>query len=375
MNRPFIPVYEPSIGPQERVYVNECLTTGWVSSEGAFVARFEQAIAERVGKAHGVAVSSGTAALEAAFAVLDLQPGDEVILPTFTIISCVSAIIRAGATPVTVDCDPRTWNMTADVVAAAVTDKTKAILVVHIYGLPVDIDPILDLAEERKITVVEDAAQALGIQYRGRECGGLGHISILSFYANKSVTSGEGGMVLTDSPELAARLRSMRQLFLDGPQRFYHEELGWNWKMSNIQAALGLGQVERLDETARQKREVGTQYTEYLAGTRGIEQPVPQPEYAQNGYWVYGIVLEDHVPFDASEGMARLRDLDIGTRPFFWPMHEQPALHKLGLLRNQSHPNAERIARRGLYLPSSPGLHTQDIERVCDAVSSVIARG
>lgn len=372
MTAPFIPVYEPLIGPQEQTYLNECLSTGWVSSEGPFVARFEEEMAGKLGCAHGVAVSSGTAALEAAFAVLDLQPGDEVILPTFTIISCASAITRAGGTPVTVDCDPDTWNMTPDAVSAAITDKTKAILVVHIYGLPVDIDPILELANQRGIPVVEDAAEALGVQYRGRPCGGLGHISILSFYANKSVTSGEGGMVLTNDFDLAARLRSMRQLYLDGPRRFYHEELGWNWKMSNIQAALGLGQAERLDETTHKKREVGAHYTEILTGQSGIHLPVAQTGYAQNGYWVYGIVLDDQLPFDASEAMTRLRGLGIGSRPFFWPMHEQPALHKLGFLRNLSHPNAERIARRGLYLPSSPGLSRQDIQRVCDGLRSVL---
>lgn len=368
----FIPVYEPTIGPQEQTYLNECLTTGWVSSEGPFVAQFERQMADKVGRAHGVAVSSGTAALEAAFAVLDLQPGDEVILPTFTIISCASAITRAGGTPVTVDCDPATWNMTADAVAAAITKKTKAILVVHIYGLPVDVDQILALAKDSGITVVEDAAETLGVQYHNRACGSLGQISVLSFYANKSVTTGEGGMVLTDDPELAARLRSMRQLFLDGPRRFYHEELGWNWKMSNIQAALGLGQVERLEETTRQKRRVGAHYAKCLADTPGIELPVQRTEYAQNGYWVYGIVLEDQVPFDATEAMSRLRKLGIGSRPFFWPMHQQPALHKLGFLRNLSHPNAERIARRGLYLPSSPGLNADDMDRVCESVRAIL---
>lgn len=253
----FIPVNEPVIGEREKELVLECLNTGWISSEGPFVSQFEEAFSRRVGRKHGVACSNGTAALDLAVAALRLSPGDEVILPTFTIISCAAAIVRAGATPVVVDADPDTWNMVPEQVAAAITPRTAAIMVVHIYGLPVDMDPILELADRHQLAVIEDAAELIGGTYKSRPCGSFGHISTFSFYPNKHITTGEGGMVVTDDPDLAARCRSLRNLCFQPKQRFIHEELGWNYRMTNLQAALGLGQLERLDSALERKREIG----------------------------------------------------------------------------------------------------------------------
>ena len=369
---PFIPVAEPEIGDAERAYVLECLQDGWIGGEGPKVARVEQELAARVNRQHGIAVINGSAALDCSFAALNLRPGDEVILPTFTIISCAAAIVRAGGTPVTVDCDPLTWTMQPREVAERIGPRTRAILVVHIYGMPADADPILDLAKIHGLFVVEDAAEAIGQTYRRRPCGSLGDLSIFSFYANKNLTTGEGGMVMTDDSDLATRCRSLRNLCFQGAQRFKHEELGWNWRMSNLQAAFGCGQLERLDDVIRRKRKIGLLYEERLCAFDQLQRPILETDYAVNDFWVYGIVLDDSVSIAVSEVMRLLAARGIGTRPFFWPMHEQPALHKLGFCQNVTHPHAERLARRGFYLPTSVTLTESAIDRVCDGVRSIL---
>jgi len=281
--------------------------------------------------------------------------------------------VRAGATPVVVDSDPVTWNMDVNQVGAAITSRTKAIMVVHIYGLPVDMGPILGLAEKHGLQVIEDAAEALGQTWGGRPCGSFGDISAFSFYPNKHLTTGEGGMVLTDDPALAERLRSLRNLCFQ-KRRFIHEELGWNFRMSNLQAAVGVAQLERLDEFVSRKRHLGRLYTECLFGTAGLTLPLPATPDAENIYWVYGVVLQDEVPFDADEAMKRLAALNVGTRPFFWPLHEQPVFHRMGLLDDVHCPVAERIARRGFYLPSGLALPDEDIHRAAAACQAILAR-
>jgi perosamine synthetase len=367
-----IPVNEPLLDGNEQRYLQQCIETGWISSEGPFVGRLETGLAARVGRRYGIAVCNGTAALEVAVAALGLGPGDEVILPAFTIISCAAAIVRAGATPVLVDSDPRTWNMAVAQVAAAVTPRTRAIMVVHIYGLPVDMDPLLALAARHGLAVIEDAAEMHGQTYRGRPCGSLGTLSTFSFYPNKHITTGEGGMVLTDDPALAERCRSLRNLCFQPQRRFVHEELGWNYRMSNVQAALGVAQLERLDEFVARKRRMGARYTELLADLPGLELPLAATDYAENIYWVYGVVLSDDLPFDAAEAMRRLGAQRIGTRPFFWPMHEQPVLRRMGLFEGVRCPVAERLARRGFYVPSGLALTDDQLERVAVAVRAVL---
>lgn len=282
-----IPVNKPSLDGNERKYLMECLDSGWVSSEGPFVKRFEQSYAARLGRRHAIAVNSGTAALEAAVLALDLKPGDEVIVPAFTIICCASAVTRAGATPVLVDCDPLTWNMDVEQVRARITPRTRAIMPVHVYGLPVDMDPLLELARRHGLRVVEDAAEAIGLKYKDRECGSMGDISCVSFYANKHITTGEGGMILTADDELAARCISLRNLCLSPQRRFVHEELGWNYRMSNIQAALGVAQLEKLDRTIAMKRRMGTLYHEALRDVPGLLLPRERTPWAENVYWVF----------------------------------------------------------------------------------------
>lgn len=359
-----IPVNEPLLDGNEKKYLVECIESGWISSEGPFVQRFEEAMAQRVSRRYGIAVCNGSLALDAAVAALRLGPGDEVILPTFTIISCLAAVIRAGATPVLVDSDPLTWCMDVNQIEAKITRRTRAIMAVHIYGLPVDMDAVLALASRHGLHIIEDAAEAHGLHYKDRPCGSFGDISVFSFYPNKHVTTGEGGMLLTDDPRLAERCRMLRNLFFRPERRFVHDEFGWNLRMSNLQAALGVAQLERLDEVILRKRRMGARYTEALQGISGAQLPCPRMPYADNIYWVYGIVLGEAIAFDAAQAMERLRARGVGTRPFFWPMHEQPVSQAMGLFRNDRYPNAERLARRGFYLPSGVALTREQIDYV-----------
>jgi perosamine synthetase len=368
---PFIPVNEPLLDGNEKKYLAECIDTGWISSEGPFVRRFEEEFAARLGRKHGIAVCNGTAALDAAVEALGIGPGDEVILPTFTIISCINQIVRSGATPVLIDADPLTWNMDVTQIEAKVTPRTKAIMVVHIYGLPVDLDPVLDICRRHGLKLIEDAAEAIGQTYRGRTCGSFGDISTVSFYPNKHVTTGEGGMILTDDDDLAENCRELRNLCFKPGKRFVHERLGWNLRMTNLQAALGLAQLERLDEFLERKRWIGQCYNKCLNDLTGVQRPLPRTEYAENLYWVYGLVL-DESHGDAESMMMRLSREGIGTRPFFYPMHQQPVFRERGLFVMESYPVAERLCRQGFYVPSGLALIQKEIDRVITAISNLI---
>jgi perosamine synthetase len=365
-------VNEPLLDGNEKKYLNECIDTGWISSEGPFVKQFEEQFAARMGRKYGIAVSNGSVAIDAAVIALGIGPGDEVILPTFTIISCAAAIVRAGAVPVVVDCDPSTWNIDINQIEDKITPRTKAIMIVHIYGLPVDMEPVLALADKYGLQIIEDAAEMHGQTYKDRPCGSFGAISTFSFYPNKHITTGEGGMLLTDDEHLAQRCRSLRNLCFQPHSRFVHEELGWNFRMTNLQAAMGVAQLERLDEFVARKRRMGQFYTELLSDIPDLQLPVPQTDYATNIYWVYGIVLKDDVPFDAKEAMRRLEQYKIGTRPFFWSMHEQPIFRKMGLFDKASCPVAERIARRGFYIPSGLALTLEQMEQVVRTLKEVM---
>lgn len=367
----FVPVNEPLLTGNEKKYLLECVETGWISSEGPFVERFEQQVARHTGRRHGIAVANGSCALDLAMASLGLSSGDEVIMPTFTIISCATAILRAGAVPVLVDCEPNTWNMDAAQVESHITARTRAIMVVHIYGLTVDMNPVLALASRHGLAIIEDAAEAIGQVYDGRPCGGFGDISIFSFYANKHVTCGEGGMITANDDALADRCRRGRNLGF-GKKRFVHDRLGWNMRMTNLQAAIGLAQMERLDETIAHKRRMGALYTRLLSEVSEVQLPIDETAFSKNHYWVYGLVLNEEVPLDAEQAMTLLRQRKIGTRPFFWPMHEQPVFAEMGLFQNESHPVSEKIGRRGFYVPSGAALTDSQIAQVVASVRDVL---
>ena len=368
----FIPVNEPLLDGNEKKYLNQCIDTGWISSEGPFVKQFEESFASQVDRKYGIAVANGSVGLDTAVMALGISRGDEVIMPAFTIISCAAAIVRAGAKPVLVDSD-NTWNMDVLQVENKITKHTKAIMVVHIYGLPVNLDRILELARKYKLKIIEDAAEMHGQTYNGRPCGSFGDISLFSFYPNKHITTGEGGMVVTDDSVLAAKCRSLRNLCFQPEKRFVHEELGFNFRMTNLQAALGVAQLERLNEFVERKRKMGILYHKLLSGVKGIELQPLKTSYADNIFWVFGIVLNESVPFDAMEAMKKLSELGIGTRPFFWPMHEQPVFIKMGLFREERYPFAERLAKRGFYVPSGLALSEDQIHRVAVSLKNIIS--
>jgi len=367
-----IPVAEPLLDERALSYVQEAVRTGWISSEGWFIAEFERRWAEYCGVSHGVAVCNGTVAIEVAMAALALPPGSEVILPSFTIISCVAAVLRAGCRPVLVDCEPDTWCLDVAEVERKITGKTRAVMPVHIYGHMAEMNPLAELARKFGLAIVEDAAEAHGAEYHGRRAGGIGTMGCFSFYANKIVTTGEGGMVVTGDAKLAERVRSLRNLCFRRDQRFLHTELGHNFRMTNLQAAVGLAQVERVEDHVMRKRRMAARYGERLREMPGIQLPVERPG-VKNVYWMYGIVLEDSVPFDAGAFGARLKDHGVDSRPFFLGMHEQPVLHELGLFIGERYPITERLARRGLYLPSGLGLGEAEIDTVCAAVQRCLA--
>ena len=369
---PRVPVNEPSIGERELEYAEECIRTGWISSAGRFIEAFERSWATFCGRAHGVAVSSGTAALDVATACCRLQPGDEVIVPAFTIISCVQAVVRAGAVPVLVDCDPETWCMDVDKVALKLTSRTRAVMPVHMYGHPVDMAALAALTDRFGLTVIEDAAEAHGAEHAGRRCGGFGDLSCFSFYANKIVTTGEGGMVLTDDPALAEHARKLRNLCFRPDRRFVHDELGFNYRLTNIQAAIGLAQVERVNETVARKRELAQAYSQGLRDVGELQLPVERPD-AKNVYWMYGVVLHEDVDMDAAAFAGALARLGVETRPFFVGMHEQPVFRRMGLFREETYPVTERLSRRGLYLPSGTALTVEQVDFVCRAVHKVFS--
>ncbi|MBF95328.1 MAG: aminotransferase DegT [Myxococcales bacterium] len=369
-----IPVNEPLFRGREKEYLNECIDSGWISFEGPFVKRFESEFAGLHGVEHGISVSNGTAALELAFAALDLKPGDEVIMPSFTIISCARAVLLAGATPVLVDVDPLTWNMVAEDAIRKITPRTKVILVVHTYGLPVDLDPLLEVCEQKNISIVEDVAEAIGLNYKNRICGSFGRLSIFSFYPNKHITTGEGGMILTNDDGVALKCRMLRNLAFQDERRFVHDELAPNYRLTNLQAGIGLAQIEVLEDTITRKRKIGQLYLDKLSECRFLQLPLRETSFAENIFWVFGIVIKDEFKLSASKLIAELKKGGIGCREFFWPMHEQPVFAEENFAASpKDYPVSSRIARKGLYLPSGISLTEKQINTVCSVLLKTLS--
>jgi perosamine synthetase len=376
-----IPVNEPVVSAgRELEYVSECVQTGWVSSAGRFVQEFEDGWAQYCGRRYGISVSNGTAALTVAVACLNLEPGDEVIMPSFTIISCALAIIANGGLPVLVDSDPQTWCMDPTRVEEKITSRTRALILVHTYGHPVDVDALVQLADKYGLKIIEDAAEAHGAEYlcgrntenpTWRRCGSFGALSTFSFYANKPITTGEGGMVLTDDPELDRKARSLRNLCFQADRRFHHEDQGWNFRLTNLQAALGLAQLERINEIVARKRRIGRDYSDRLSNVAKLSLPA-KASWARNVYWMYGVVLADDSGMNNTELACKLRERGVDTRPFFLGMHEQPVFQKRGLFLGDRYPVTEKLARQGLYLPSGLALTDDQLDEVCAAVREVL---
>ncbi len=366
-----IPVNTPVLDGNEGKYLQECIDQNWISSEGPFVKRFEEGLARYVGRKYATSCSSGTAAIDIAIDALQLQKGDEVIIPAFTIISCALPLVRKGITPVLIDSDMSTYNMMVEDIEKNITPKTKAIMIVHIYGLTVDVEPVMILARKYNLKIIEDAAEVIGQEYKGKKCGSFGDISIFSFYPNKQITTGEGGMVLCDDELLDHRSKSLRNLCF-GEDRFIHEEMGNNYRMTNIQAALGVAQLERINSIVDKKRWIGMNYNRLLKDIEGIERPIVKTNYCSNIFWVYSIVLKDHMDLTAKDLMKELDKHGIGTRPFFYPMHKQPVFNSMGLFLNEYLPNSENLYKKGFYIPSGLALSITDIKKISNLLHTIL---
>ncbi len=365
LTRRIIPVSDPKLDGNELRYLTQCIQSNWISSAGRFVREFEEAFATAMGCRYGVACSNGTTSLHLALAALGLGPGDEVIIPTFTMIATANAVRYTGAAPVLVDAEPGTWNLDASRLAAKITPRTRGILLIHTYGHPADMDPILALAERRGVWVVEDAAEAHGARYRDRPVGSLGRAASFSFYANKIITTGEGGMVTTNDAELARLARRLKDHAFSDERHFWHKYIGFNYRMTNMQAAVGLAQTERLEEFVEIRRVNAAQYTRRLSRLPGLTLPVERP-WARNVYWMYGVVVADEFGISRDELRRRLARRGVETRTFFIPVHLQPIYYDD--YKGERYPVAEELCRRGLYLPSGATLTTAEIDYVCDAV-------
>jgi len=369
-----VPVNEPCFFGNERKYLLKCIKNGFISSVGQSVKEFERKFAKRLNRKFAISVSNGTAALQLAFESLNIKKKEEVILPSFTIISCILPIIRCGAIPILIDSDPITWNMDVKKIENKITSKTRAIIAPHTYGLPIDMDPLLKIAKKYKLKVIEDAAEVLGLKYKNKECGSFGDVSTFSFYANKHITTGEGGMIVTNNKEIYERCKSLRNICFDEKRRFVHYELGWNYRFTNLQAAVGLAQLEKLNHVIVKKRKIGKIYNKELSNIEMFYTPLDEQEYAKNIYWVYGLVLKRNSNISLSTFMKKLMNEGVETRNFFWPLHQQPILKKMGFFKKIKLPVAEYLGRNGLYLPTGLSLTTSQQKFVINKVKKIMLK-
>ena len=369
----FIPVNVPKIFSQEKAYVNDCLKSGWISSEGAYVKKFENSFSKYNTRNYGIAVSSGTAALEIALKSLNLKAKDEVIIPTFSIISTALCVIKLGLKPILVDVEMSTWNMNPDQVLNKITKKTKAIIVTHIYGFPVDMKKIIQVAKKKNIKIIEDAAEMIGQTYFDKKCGSFGDLSTFSFYANKHITTGEGGMILTNNKSLYLKCKSLRNLcFGNGNDRFNHDDIGWNYRLTNIQAAIGCGQLKNINWIIKRKREVGKLYDSLLKHNENIIIQKKSNVFSKNIFWVYGIILKKKLKTNRDKITQILSKENIQTRNFFHPMHKQRIFKKMNIFsEKESYPNAEYLSLNGFYLPSGLGIKNKEIIYVAKILNKI----
>jgi len=368
-----IPVNKPLFSGNESKYLLSCIKSGWISSGGQYVKKFEKKFANYIGRKFSTSVSNGSAALEIAFKALNLKPGSEVILPTFTIISCCNAIIKAGLKPVLVDCDKDTFNMNIDHVKNKINKNTSAILMVHIYGITVDVDKILKLAKKYQLKVIEDAAEVHGQKYKKNLCGSFGDVSTFSFYANKHITTGEGGMILTNNKKIFENILNLKNLYFGkGLNRFKHNGIGSNQRFTNLQASIGLAQLENINKTIKKKYFIGDYYTKKLSLLNNkIHLPLQKINYCKNIYWVYAILIKDTCKYNAKKVIKLLNDEGIECRPFFYPMHLQPVYKKMKIFDNTKYPISEKISKKGFYIPSGIGITRKEQDLVIKKIIKV----
>lgn len=362
MEKLYIPVAAPMLQGNEKAYVLDCLESTWISSTGKYIEQFEAAFAEFCGVQQALSCSNGTTALHLALMALGIGPGDEVMVPTLTFVATANAVTYCGARPVFVDAEPQTWNINPTLIEAKITPRTKGIIVVHLFGHPVDMDPIVSIAARHGLFVLEDAAQAHGAEYKGRRAGSLGDVATFSFFGNKIVSTGEGGMVVTNNNAMISTMQLLKNHGMDPQRRYWHPIIGYNYRMTNIAAAIGLAQIEQVEWQLQRRREVASWYHEYLRDAPGMSWQCEQA-WARHAWWMFTVVMDDDCPIDRHEIMGRLQERGIETRPVVYPLHTLPPYLKAA--EGESFPVAERVSRCGINLPTWAGLTRENVRYVC----------
>ena len=370
----FIPVNIPKLNKEEIKNINICLKTNWISSEGKFVKEFEKKFSSFNKRKYGIAVSSGTAALEVAIKSLNLKKGTEVIIPSFSIISTALCVVKCGLKPILIDCNIETWNVDAEKVINKISNKTSAIIITHIYGLPVNLSKIIQKAKQKNIKIIEDAAEVIGLTYKNKICGSFGDLSTFSFYANKHITTGEGGMIVTNDKKLSLKCKSLRNLSFSKSyfDRYNHDDIGWNYRMTNLQAALGCGQLKNIKTIIKRKREIGNLYYKYLKHNKKLLLQENSNSYSNNIYWVFGILLKKDLKISRNTIMKKLLGYNIDTRPFFLSMNKQKIFKQKKIFKNVKMPNSEYLSDNGFYVPSGLGISNKEIRYVCFTLNKIL---
>ena len=367
----FIPVSIPEVSSEDIKSVNSVLKKGWISSDGPEVKIFESKFSKKINRKYSIAVSNGTAALEIVIKALGIKKNDEVIIPNFTIISNALAVIKQNAKPVLIDCDLKTWNINIDEIEKKISKRTKAIIVTHIYSFSNDMDKILKICKKYKIKLIEDAAEVLGLKYKKKMCGSFGDLSTFSFYANKQVTCGEGGMISTNNFDLYQKCKSLRNLSFGKKQRFNHDDIAWNYRMTNIQAALGISQLKRLNKIVKKKIYIGNYYFKRLSKNKNIYMTPPKIAYSKNIYWVVGILIKNKKVL-AQKIIKDLNKYGIGARPFFWPMYNQNIFTKMKIFEKGKYPNSSYLGKYGFYIPSYIKLDNSQMNYIISIINRLL---
>lgn len=369
MSKSLIPVAAPFLAGNEKNYVMDCLESNWISSRGSYIERFERAFADFCGVKHAVSCSNGTTALHLALLALGVGPGDEVIVPTLTFVATANAVTYCGGLPIMIDAEPRAWNIDASLIETKITPRTKGIIVVHLYGHPVDMDPIMEIARRHGLFVLEDAAEAHGAIYKGKTVGSIGDVATFSFFGNKVLSTGEGGMVVTNDSELARTMDRLKDQGMDPNQRYWYPIIGYNYRMTNIAAAIGLAQVEKADWHIERRRELASWYRRYLEGVPGLILQVEE-DWVRHVYQFFTIVLAREISTSREQILKHLLDRGIEGRPVVFPVHTLPAYRQSAI--GQPFPVAESIASRGINLPTFAGLGEMEARFVCDNILDVL---
>ena len=374
INKKIIPVSSPVITDSDAKYVYKVTKSGWVSSSGKEISLFEKKLSKLVNRKYACAVSSGTAALEIAVKSLGLKKNDEIIMPSFTIISNAISIIKNHAKPVLVDSDMSNWNINIENIKKKITKKTKALMIPHIYGFPCEMDKILNICKKYKLYLIEDAAEMIGQTYKNKPCGSFGDISTFSFYANKHITTGEGGMVFTNNKNFFEKFNSFKNLSFGKKDRFNHSDISWNYRITNMQAALGVSQVSRLKKIIKKKREIGNFYYEKFKNNKNLIIQPTKFDYAENIFWIYGIVLKKGSKKYRQEIQSKLLKINIDTRSFFWPMHKQDIFKKMGLFKKEKYPVSEFLSNNGFYIPSGINLSYAKLNYIANSINQLTSK-